>query len=71
MCAKCSGGHMPDKLVPCDRCNKGWHRFCLAPSVEVPAEGDWICPDCRTEGQSIACRARTLPGMHAAHAGWL
>ncbi|EFN57918.1 hypothetical protein CHLNCDRAFT_20200, partial [Chlorella variabilis] len=56
-CEKCRGGHMAEKLVQCDRCDKGWHLFCLAPQLAALPQGDWVCPDCRTKGEAAPQRA--------------
>lgn len=50
VCEKCKGGHYEDKIILCDRCDKGWHMFCLAPAVEKVPEGEWVCPSCIAAG---------------------
>lgn len=57
-CEKCGGGHAPDRILPCARCPKGWHTFCLAPPLEAPPAGEWVCPDCRAQGEQQAAQAR-------------
>lgn len=54
-CEKCGGGHKPDKIVQCDRCDKGWHMFCLAPPLAAAPKGEWVCPDCRSKGERGFC----------------
>lgn len=46
VCEKCKGGHYEDKIILCDRCDKGWHMFCLSPPLETVPEGEWVCPTC-------------------------
>jgi hypothetical protein len=53
-CEECKGRHKPDKIVQCDRCEKGWHQFCLAPPLEAPPAGEWVCPECRSLGECFA-----------------
>lgn len=51
VCEKCKGGHYEDQIILCDRCDKGWHMFCLSPPLEIVPEGDWICPSCVATGE--------------------
>lgn len=46
VCEHCKGGHSEDKIILCDKCDKGWHMFCLSPPLENIPNGDWICPSC-------------------------
>jgi [histone H3]-trimethyl-L-lysine4 demethylase len=46
LCEICSAGHHEDKIILCDRCDKGFHLFCLSPPLDDVPEGDWICPLC-------------------------
>jgi PHD-finger len=46
LCEICSAGHHEDKIILCDRCDKGFHLFCLSPPLDQVPEGDWVCPDC-------------------------
>ena len=52
VCEKCKGGHYEDKIILCDRCDKGWHMFCLSPPLETVPEGDWVCPTCIASGEN-------------------
>lgn len=45
-CTICRLDSDPDKTLLCDKCNKGWHTFCVKLS-EIPT-GDWFCPRCRS-----------------------
>ncbi|PIN21410.1 Histone-lysine N-methyltransferase [Handroanthus impetiginosus] len=45
-CEKCGSGRHAAKLLLCDKCDRGFHMFCLRPVlVEVP-KGQWFCPSC-------------------------
>lgn len=30
----------------CDRCDRGWHLYCLTPALSKPPKGQWHCPTC-------------------------
>lgn len=53
VCEKCKGGHYEDKIILCDRCDKGWHMFCLSPAMEKVPEGEWVCPACVSAGAPV------------------
>lgn len=46
VCQSCRGGHYEDKIILCDRCDRGWHLFCLTPPMKKVPKGDWVCPIC-------------------------
>ncbi|KAK9819859.1 hypothetical protein WJX72_003401 [[Myrmecia] bisecta] len=48
-CELCKGGHHEDKIILCDKCDRGCHMFCLTPPLEDVPEGEWICPLCLAE----------------------
>lgn len=56
MCEKCKGGHFEEKMILCDRCDKGWHIFCISPALESVPEGHWICPSCIAHDFQIGAR---------------
>ncbi|KHN28534.1 Histone-lysine N-methyltransferase ATXR6 [Glycine soja] len=45
-CEVCSGGHSPSKLILCDKCDRGYHLFCLRPILPYVPKGSWFCPSC-------------------------
>eukprot|EP00668_Euglena_longa_P003203 GGOE01003747.1.p1 GENE.GGOE01003747.1~~GGOE01003747.1.p1 ORF type:complete len:327 (-),score=28.01 GGOE01003747.1:415-1395(-) len=45
-CEVCGGGHQPEELLLCDRCDHGYHMFCLVPALLKVPEGNWYCPRC-------------------------
>jgi hypothetical protein len=53
VCEKCSGGHCEDKIILCDRCDKGWHMFCVSPPLDNVPDGEWVCPTCNNLGRSL------------------
>ncbi|XP_025771163.1 zinc finger protein ubi-d4 [Puma concolor] len=40
--AACKG----DQLLFCDDCDRGYHMYCLTPSMSEPPEGSWSCHLC-------------------------
>lgn len=38
--------HDDTALLVCDRCDKGYHTFCLIPPLSAVPEGKWICGVC-------------------------
>ncbi|KAJ6835213.1 putative Histone-lysine N-methyltransferase ATXR5 [Iris pallida] len=47
-CEECRSGERDEELLLCDRCDRGYHLFCLRPiAVRVPS-GEWFCPSCRS-----------------------
>ena len=58
VCELCNGGHREDKIILCDKCDRGCHLFCLQPPLEQVPDGEWICPLCIAEdSESRAFRA--------------
>jgi hypothetical protein len=44
-CSKCNNPHDEDKMMFCDRCDRGFHTYCVGLG-EVPV-GSWICKQCK------------------------
>ena len=58
VCELCKGGHREEKIILCDKCDRGCHMFCLQPPLKQVPEGEWICPLCVAEdAESTAFRA--------------
>jgi len=48
-CEICSEHTQPNQMLACDGCDRGYHMFCLQPSiVEIPS-GDWFCVNCQPQ----------------------
>lgn len=47
ICEICKEEHDEEHTLICDRCDCGFHTFCLDPPVEEVPHGDWYCPRCR------------------------
>ena len=46
LCEMCAGGHHEDQMILCDKCDNGYHMYCLIPPLEGVPPGDWFCPNC-------------------------
>lgn len=45
-CQECGSGHSPAKLLLCDKCDRGYHLFCLRPILTSVPKGSWFCGSC-------------------------
>ncbi|KAK7394252.1 hypothetical protein VNO78_14774 [Psophocarpus tetragonolobus] len=45
-CEECGLGHSPSKLLLCDKCDRGYHLFCLRPILPSVPKSHWFCPSC-------------------------
>jgi hypothetical protein len=43
-CSKCSSAHDDEKMMFCDRCDRGFHTYCV--NVDQVPEGSWLCKAC-------------------------
>ncbi|KAK4489754.1 hypothetical protein RD792_000391 [Penstemon davidsonii] len=48
-CEKCGSGHRPAELLLCDKCDRGFHLFCLRPILVAVPKGRWFCPSCSNQ----------------------
>lgn len=55
LCEVCGGGGAGDKMVLCDRCDRGFHAFCLTPELDELPDDAWYCHECT---QTIHCLHR-------------
>ncbi|KAL3812794.1 hypothetical protein ACJIZ3_014062 [Penstemon smallii] len=46
LCEKCGSGHRPVELLLCDKCDRGFHLFCLSPILAAVPKGSWLCSSC-------------------------
>lgn len=49
MCEKCGSGENAAELLLCDKCDRGFHLFCLRPILPSVPTGSWFCPDCSVQ----------------------
>ncbi|KAL6508289.1 Histone-lysine N-methyltransferase atxr6 [Orobanche hederae] len=48
-CVKCGSGQHPTELLLCDKCDHGFHLFCLRPVLVAVPKGRWFCPSCSND----------------------
>lgn len=53
-CEECGSGEREDELLLCDKCDRGFHLFCLRPVIASVPEGSWICPSCSSNIKNVA-----------------
>ncbi|CAN0841302.1 Lysine-specific demethylase JMJ17 [Linum grandiflorum] len=46
ICKQCRSGLHGELMLLCDRCNKGWHIYCLSPPLKQIPPGNWYCFEC-------------------------
>lgn len=46
ICEQCKSGLHGEVMLLCDRCNKGWHIYCLSPPLDAIPPGNWYCLEC-------------------------
>jgi len=46
-CDVCNKKDNDDKMLLCDKCNHGYHIYCLNPPVTKVPEDNWYCDDCK------------------------
>eukprot|EP01018_Ginkgo_biloba_P033354 Gb_26073 [translate_table: standard] len=46
ICEQCQSGLHEELMLLCDRCDRGWHLYCLSPPLEAVPVGNWYCLDC-------------------------
>eukprot|EP00940_MAST-03C_sp_MAST-3C-sp2_P000565 g565.t1 len=51
-CELCKRHDDDENMILCDRCDKGFHVYCLRPQLAAVPVGDWFCSNC--SGESIA-----------------
>ena len=49
-CSKCSNSHDEDKMLFCDRCDRGFHTYCVG--IDVVPNGAWICNTCKSGNEN-------------------
>jgi histone demethylase JARID1 len=46
ICEQCHSGAHEKSMLLCDRCNRGWHLYCLSPPLAAIPLGNWYCLEC-------------------------
>ncbi|XP_059625436.1 histone-lysine N-methyltransferase ATXR6 [Cornus florida] len=45
-CERCGSGDFADELLLCDKCDRGFHLFCIRPILVSVPKGSWFCSSC-------------------------
>lgn len=61
ICEQCRSGLHGEVMLLCDRCNKGWHIYCLSPPLKQIPPGNWYCLDCMNSDKDSF---GFVPGKH-------
>ncbi|KAF5191445.1 Histone-lysine n-methyltransferase atxr6 [Thalictrum thalictroides] len=48
-CEECHSGNAANKLLLCDKCDRGFHLYCLRPVLASVPKGSWFCPSCTNQ----------------------
>jgi len=59
-CKTCKKSGDAEKLLLCDKCDKGYHMYCLKPPLKRVPKGDWFCADCAKRMTAKEKRKRAL-----------
>ena len=46
-CRLCSRKGDAEKMLLCDKCDRGHHIYCLRPPLALIPDGEWFCPKCK------------------------
>lgn len=46
ICEQCHSGAHEQLMLLCDRCDRGWHLYCLSPPLSTVPVGNWYCLEC-------------------------
>ncbi|KAK9144894.1 hypothetical protein Sjap_004797 [Stephania japonica] len=46
ICEQCNSGLHGEVMLLCDRCDRGWHIYCLSPPLKQVPHGNWYCLEC-------------------------
>ena len=62
-CQQCGFPDDEKLLLLCDRCNRGWHTYCLEPKLASVPEGNWYCPGCAIHPEVLAAAKAEVSRM--------
>lgn len=58
-CEVCLDKGDDEQIMFCDRCDRGWHLYCLRPALSKPPRGMWYCPTCRAGEMQKPVKAKS------------
>ncbi|XP_009778903.1 histone-lysine N-methyltransferase ATXR6 [Nicotiana sylvestris] len=53
LCEKCGSGDNAAELLLCDKCDRGFHLYCLTPILVSVPKGSWFCPSCVINNEKL------------------
>ena len=59
-CMGCNKKTREKAMILCDRCDAGWHIFCMDPPLDVVPEGDWVCKGCKQKERKAQAKKRAM-----------
>jgi hypothetical protein len=65
-CSTCTKSHDEEKMMFCDRCDRGFHTYCVGVG-QVP-EGAWMCAKCKQFKERLASINEKISAMKTATA---
>ncbi|KAJ4788345.1 Histone-lysine N-methyltransferase [Rhynchospora pubera] len=60
-CEACGSGEADAELLLCDKCDAGYHTFCLRPILPRVPSGSWFCPSCSSTSSSCKKIPKKFP----------
>lgn len=57
-CKVCRSAENDEKMLLCDRCDAGYHIFCLKPPLKTIPQDDWFCARCRASNDVLRSNGR-------------
>ncbi len=51
-CRLCRKKGDAEKMLLCDKCDRGHHIYCLRPQLKSIPDGQWFCPECKPKDVS-------------------
>ncbi|KAK3280194.1 hypothetical protein CYMTET_11959 [Cymbomonas tetramitiformis] len=57
-CHVCKRSDNDSKMLLCDRCNKGYHLWCLQPTLKKAPDGEWHGPCCEDKPEAARAERR-------------
>lgn len=56
VCELCLSAGAEEHVLVCDRCDRGYHTYCLRPPLSFIPLGEWLCPD---HGHCLQCNGHS------------